>query len=145
MSKRTRGVDIEGILAAKSHAPVVYFVRVGHNVKIGTTTKLRERLMALYLGPEDVLAVVPGGKDTEAAYHDRFADAHLDVPGRAELFRLSPRLRYFLSRRRLAVTEILGSLGAGSAVALMSGVFLLGVTVSVAGMGVCFARPGWEW
>jgi hypothetical protein len=140
-----REVDIEAVLAAKSHAPVVYFVRVGRNVKIGTTAKLRERLMALYLGPEDVLAVVSGGKDAEDAYHRYFAASRIVTAGRAELFRLSLRLRWFLARRRLELTEVLGSLGIGSVVALVSGRFVFGVAACAAGIGLCFARPGWEW
>jgi hypothetical protein len=144
MSKRAC-VNVDRLLAAKSHDPVVYFVRVGRHVKIGTSTNLRGRMQSLYLGLDDVLAVVPGGKDLEGAYHRHFAASRIERDGRVELFGLNLRLRCFLARRRLALTEAACSFGVGSAVAVASGVFLLGAAVSVVGMGACFMRPGWEW
>ncbi len=55
---RIKDPDVEQALAGKPHRPVVYFARVGRHVKIGTTTNLRGRMLALYLGLEDVLALV---------------------------------------------------------------------------------------
>jgi len=90
------GVELGRILGGKTHAPVVYFARVGDNVKIGTTTNLKCRMQSLYLSLEDVLVVVPGGKDAEAAYHKRFAESRVQDEGRRELFRCSGHLQLFL-------------------------------------------------
>jgi len=99
------GVELSRIIAGKAHAPVVYFVRVGDNVKIGTTTNLKGRMQSLYLSLEDVVLVVPGGKDVEAAYHERFTECRIHGEGRRELFRLSRQLRSLLSPQRPAVPD----------------------------------------
>ena len=50
---------------------VVYFVRFGSRIKIGTTTDLSRRLTEI---PHDeVLCVVPGGADVERRHHEDFA------------------------------------------------------------------------
>lgn len=92
-------VDLARILSGKSHAPVVYFVRMGENVKIGTSTNLKARMNSFYASVEDVLAVVPGGKDVEDSYHDRFRSSQVMGDGRKELFRLDENLRSFLGIR----------------------------------------------
>jgi hypothetical protein len=101
------GVELGRILAGKTHAPVVYFARVGDNVKIGTTTNLKGRMQSLYLSLEDVLVVIPGGKDVESAYHQQFAESRIQGPGRRELFRRDGQLRLFLDpwRRSSAIPE----------------------------------------
>ena len=98
MSKQTSPAPIElsRILAGQQHAPVVYFARMGDNVKIGTTTNLKARMRVFYLSLDDVLAVVPGGEEMEAAYHQRFAASRIEDDGRLELFHLDYRLSYFL-------------------------------------------------
>ncbi|MFK0045520.1 GIY-YIG nuclease family protein [Streptomyces sp. NPDC090741] len=49
---------------------VVYYIRFGDRIKIGTTKDLRRRLAAL---PHDeLLAVEPGGYDIEASRHRQF-------------------------------------------------------------------------
>ena len=93
----TTGIELGRIFAGRTHAPVVYFARVGDNVKIGTSTNLRGRMQLLYLLMEDVLAVVPGGRDVEAAYHKQFAEYRVQGPGRRELFRINGKLRLFLA------------------------------------------------
>jgi len=57
-----------------SHAPIVYFLRNGNRVKIGTSTNLRERVGSLSLRMRDVILVVEGGRDTERAFHQHFAE-----------------------------------------------------------------------
>jgi hypothetical protein len=141
---RERSVDAACYLSGKPHAPVVYFARVGHRVKIGTSQNLRERMLGLYLGPEDVLAVVPGDRHVEAAYHRRFADSNADAPGRPELFRADLRLRYFLSRRRLAWSQVMTAPGTGSAVALATGSFAAGVLACATVLALYFGQLGWE-
>ena len=84
------------LLAGQRHAPVVYFARMGDNVKIGTSTNLKGRMRGFYLTLDDVLAIVPGGEDVEDAYHERFAESRIQDDDRRELFRLDARLSAFL-------------------------------------------------
>jgi hypothetical protein len=90
--------DLSAVTEGRRHMPVVYFAAVGGYVKIGTTRNIRSRMEHFYLGLEDVLAVVPGGRDLEAAYHDRFRHSRFDGDGRAELFYFDRDLRFFLWR-----------------------------------------------
>lgn len=62
---------------------VVYYIRRSIYVKIGTTTRLRNRMRDLM--PDEVLAVEPGSFRREGELHQRFA--HL---------RLHPNCEYFL-------------------------------------------------
>jgi len=50
----------------------VYYIRVGHLIKIGLTTNLASRFSSLR--PNEVLAIEPGGIEREASMHRRFAD-----------------------------------------------------------------------
>lgn len=97
-------VELSRILAGKPHAPVVYFARMGEYVKIGTSTNLKARMQGLYIPLTDVLAVVPGGKEVEDAYHKRFAANQVTDDFRKELFRLDWRLRFFLGLARGSVS-----------------------------------------
>lgn len=94
------GIELGRIFAGRTHAPVVYFARAGDNVKIGTSTQLKTRLQAFYLTLDDVLIVIPGGRDVETACHKRFAESRIAGPGRRELFRLSGKLSIFLASVR---------------------------------------------
>lgn len=71
---------------------VVYYVRLGDHVKIGTTVNLTLRLRALYLDHDAslLLAVEPGGFELEQIRHEQF-DAER-VHANRELFNPSPRL-----------------------------------------------------
>jgi len=89
-------IPLSRILTGQRHTPVVYFARIGSNVKIGTTVNLRTRMRNLYVPLENVLAVVPGGKDEEDAYHERFEASRIHDDPRRELFRIDPQLRDFL-------------------------------------------------
>ena len=93
-------IELSRILAGQPHAPVVYFARMGENVKIGTSTNLKARMKSFYIPLEDVLAVVPGGKEVEDAYHKRFEASQVTSDFRRELFRLDWRLRFFLGLDR---------------------------------------------
>lgn len=53
---------------------VVYYVRVGELIKIGTTTQIKARLRA-YPPGSSLLATEPGGLDAEQRRHDQFAGA----------------------------------------------------------------------
>jgi len=61
---------------------VVYYIRRGGYVKIGTTTNLKQRMRDLM--PDEVLAVEPGSYDLESTLHARFAE-----------IRFSPSMEYF--------------------------------------------------
>lgn len=68
---------------------VVYYARRGSYVKIGTTTKLRDRMQNLM--PDEVLAVEPGSYTLEGQLHRAFADLRLNSS--CEYFRLTDKLR----------------------------------------------------
>lgn len=74
----------------------VYYVRLGNgDIKIGTTTMLKQRMQALHLWLTDVLAVEPGGRDVERQRHLQFAEERLSRSGRGaqrEDFEPSERL-----------------------------------------------------
>jgi hypothetical protein len=68
----TDGIEIGRIFAGHNHSPLVYFIRIGNRVKIGTTTNLRRRVNDLSLTLGEVAKVVPGGADVEKVFHERF-------------------------------------------------------------------------
>lgn len=78
--------------------PVVYYVRLGDHVKIGTTTNLPARLSSLYIDhdPSALLATEPGGRPIEAERHYQFAAER--VYHNRELFNPSPRLLDHIAR-----------------------------------------------
>lgn len=62
---------------------IVYYIRRGDLIKIGTTVTPQERFKALM--PDEILAFEPGGVDQEAARHRQFHTARVDQRG--EYFR----------------------------------------------------------
>jgi len=89
------GEEIEDIaeLLTAAHAPVVYFLRNGSRVKIGTTRNLRRRIAGLALRPDDAVRVEHGGQDYEHSLHARF-NAHR--VGNTEWFELRDDLAAYL-------------------------------------------------
>jgi uncharacterized Zn finger protein len=84
------------------NAPCVYYLRFGDRVKIGTTTNLALRLVAI---PHDeLLATEPGSLALEKQRHEQFA--HLRVRG--EWFSHAGALADYIDSLR--VTENAGSL-----------------------------------
>jgi hypothetical protein len=61
----------EAWLRRRVHAPVVYYVRIGQHIKIGTSTNLKKRLAAYPLG--ELLATEPGSYDIESQRLSQFA------------------------------------------------------------------------
>jgi hypothetical protein len=61
-------------IPAGKHAPLVYFIRNGNRMKIGTTTELKRRIRTLALRPENVAFLVDGGQRRKHEYHKQFAD-----------------------------------------------------------------------
>jgi hypothetical protein len=67
---------------------VVYYLRFGERVKIGTTTNPRQRFTAIR--HEELLAFERGDRHQEHRRHEEFAD---ERAGSSEWFALTPRLR----------------------------------------------------
>lgn len=57
----------------RQHKPLVYFLRNGNRIKIGTTTQLKQRIRRLSLRPENVVLLLDGGQRLERELHDKFA------------------------------------------------------------------------
>lgn len=98
---RSRVAAVEEEAAANPIAakPVVYFIRLGDRIKIGTTTSLRGRLdsMRTMASQEpEVLLAVSGGYKEERQVHALFADERV----RGEWFEPSERLLKFIAERR---------------------------------------------
>ena len=83
-AKRSLRLD----LARQRGSMVVYYIRIGHNIKIGWTTDLKLRMISLM--PDEILATEPGPQELERARHQQFA--HLRVPPGRERFKPDPEL-----------------------------------------------------
>jgi hypothetical protein len=57
----------------RKHQPLVYLLRNGNRIKIGTTTELKRRIRTLALRPENVVLLLDGGQQLERELHRRFA------------------------------------------------------------------------
>lgn len=73
---------------------IVYYIRRGDLIKIGTTADPARRFAALL--PEEILAFEPGGRDEETFRHRQFD--HLR--GRGENFRQAPELMHHIKSMR---------------------------------------------
>lgn len=81
----------------RSHGPIVYFVENGNRVKIGTTTRLAQRVGSLSLRPDSIRLLLPGGPDLEGALHRRFESSRVS---RTEWFNPSQELATFIRRKQ---------------------------------------------
>lgn len=85
----------------KPGASVVYYVKLDENrIKIGFTSKPRERLRAFRVHPSALLAYEPGGRDVERQRHTMFAAERLGA--RVEEFEPSERLMEWIADLRKA-------------------------------------------
>lgn len=80
---------------ASTSGSIVYYIRRGHLIKIGTTIDPRQRFSDLL--PDEILAVEPGGKPEETHRHAQFR--HLKTRG--EHFRQAPELMEHIRITRL--------------------------------------------
>lgn len=80
-AKSRKAAERRGEPVLPERAQVVYFLRRGGMVKIGTTTDLPRRVKAFQHTLADVVGVVPGGYPVERAWHQRFN--HLRVSAAA--------------------------------------------------------------
>jgi hypothetical protein len=92
-------------LFARAHAPVVYFLRNGTRVKIGTSQNLRRRITSLSLRREDVVRVEHGDQQYERSLHRRFQSLRVDE---TEWFELRGALAEYLG---LAAEDSVVSVG----------------------------------
>jgi hypothetical protein len=65
---------VKWAVPAGKHAPLVYFIRNGNRMKIGTTTELKRRIRTLALRAENVTLLIDGDQRRERAYHKQFAE-----------------------------------------------------------------------
>ena len=77
---------------------VVYYIRRGHLVKIGTTANMRTRMLALM--PDEILAMEPGGWKLEQRRHRQFEAQRVEP--QSEYFYPSPALREHIESVRVA-------------------------------------------
>lgn len=85
------------------HAPLVYFIRNGNRMKIGTSTELKRRIRTLALRAENVALLLDGDRRLERKLHDQFADLRI---GDTEWFAYEPPLTdYIADQNRLARKE----------------------------------------
>ncbi|NUS82687.1 MAG: GIY-YIG nuclease family protein [Streptomyces sp.] len=90
-------------LPDRKHTPVVYFIRNGNRLKIGTTTDIKRRIRTLALRAENVVLVLDGGKPLERNLHKQFADLRI---GNTEWFAYDGALiNYIADQNRLARKE----------------------------------------
>ncbi|MGV9226424.1 GIY-YIG nuclease family protein [Streptomyces albogriseolus] len=90
-------------IPARKHAPIVYFIRNGNRLKIGTTTELKRRIRTLALRAENVVLLLDGGKPLERSLHQKFADLRV---GNTEWFAYDGALVDFITdQNRLARKE----------------------------------------
>ncbi|GGV91643.1 GIY-YIG nuclease family protein [Streptomyces massasporeus] len=82
---------------AGRHDPIVYFLRNGERVKIGTTTHLASRMESLSLRKTDVILALDGGRELEALLHRRFRAHRI---GNTEWFNLAEEIKDFVAARR---------------------------------------------
>jgi hypothetical protein len=85
------------------HAPLVYFIRNGNRMKIGTSTEVKRRIRTLALRAENVALLLDGDRRIERQLHAQFADLRI---GNSEWFAYeSPLTDYVTDQNRLARKE----------------------------------------
>ncbi|QTU57362.1 GIY-YIG nuclease family protein [Streptomyces scabiei] len=90
-------------IPSRKHAPLVYFIRNGNRVKIGTSTDVKRRIRTLALRPENVALLLNGDKLLERDLHKQFADLRI---GNTEWFAHEGALiDYIAGQNRLARKE----------------------------------------
>lgn len=72
--KPAEAPEVRWTIPAGKHTPLVYFIRNGNRMKIGTTTELKRRIRTLALRPENVTLLVDGDQRREREYHKQFAE-----------------------------------------------------------------------
>lgn len=65
------------LIPPHKHQPLVYLLRNGNRIKIGTTTELKRRIRTLALRPENVVLLLDGDQRFERELHRKFADLRI--------------------------------------------------------------------
>ncbi|MEU5660097.1 GIY-YIG nuclease family protein [Streptomyces sp. NPDC047737] len=78
----------------RKHSPLVYFIRNGNRLKIGTTGELKRRIRTLALRAENVVLLVDGGQEMERVFHRQFSDLRI---GNTEWFAYEGALVDFIT------------------------------------------------
>jgi hypothetical protein len=94
-----RRAACERVASLQPHegAELVYYMRIGNRVKIGTTGNLKSRLSTI--NPEELMATEPGGRERERARHDQFKELRTH----GEWFRLEePLVSYMEKLKKLS-------------------------------------------
>lgn len=78
----------ESVRQGNGEGSLVYYARIGDYIKIGFSTRLKNRLKSLRA--DELLAIEPGGLEVERERHHQFADERIDM--KRENFRPSPTL-----------------------------------------------------
>jgi hypothetical protein len=89
-------------IPARKHSPLVYFIRNGNRLKIGTTGELKRRIRTLALRAENIVLLVDGGQDIERAFHRQFADLRI---GNTEWFAYDGALVDFVTTENHRIRE----------------------------------------
>jgi hypothetical protein len=89
-------------IPAGKHAPLVYFIRNGNRVKIGTTTELKRRIRTLALRPENVALLIDGDRRREREYHKQFAEHRI---GTTEWFAYAGTLTDYVNDQARRVSQ----------------------------------------
>ena len=87
---------IKWTIPTGKHKPLVYFIRNGNRMKIGTTTELKRRIRTLALRAENVALLVDGDHRREREYHRQFAEHRV---GRTEWFAYEGALTDFVTEQ----------------------------------------------
>ncbi len=93
---------IKWTIPAGKHAPLVYFIRNGNRIKIGTTTELKRRIRTLALRPENVILLFDGGQAAERNFHKQFAEHRI---GNTEWFAHDGTLTAFVHEQTHRVAQ----------------------------------------
>jgi hypothetical protein len=72
-SAPTAPTAVKWTIPKGKHAPLVYFIRNGNRMKIGTTTDLKRRIRTLALREDNVALLVNGDHRVERGFHKQFA------------------------------------------------------------------------
>jgi hypothetical protein len=101
--KQTDTNHIRWTVPSGKHAPLVYFIRNGNRIKIGTSTELKRRIRTLALRAENVALLLQGDRRLERQLHNQFADLRI---GNTEWFAYeAPLTDYVADQNRLARKE----------------------------------------
>jgi pimeloyl-ACP methyl ester carboxylesterase len=101
-SKPADAPAVKWTIPKGKHAPLVYFIRNGNRIKIGTTTDLKRRIRTLALREENVALLVPGDHRREREYHRQFAGLRV---GNTEWFAFKDSLAQYVTDRAAQTAE----------------------------------------